>query len=391
MGDDVKLELICADPAGALSALTDRGLELRDVAITGPLTVRLCVSREDLAPVEAVLDRRGDRVRTLGHLGPWQRFRSLLRHRVLLAGLALLTALTVWIPTRVLFIQVEGNARVEDRLILEKLEELGLGFGADRGQVRSEQFKNALLEALPQLQWAGINTAGCVATVIVEERSTQALPETGKVGHVVAVRDGVVTSITASKGLALCRVGQAVRAGEVLISGYQDCGGVILAQCAEGEVYGQTTHSLEAKTLDDRALRGAKTASEIKFSLIFGKNRINFYKDSGILDGTCVRMYEEYYMTLPGGFQLPVVLVREQWDYYDTESEALEDEALSALLSAYAGSYLKSRMVAGQVLEGREQTRGPSLTGQYFCLELIGQVRYEENTDSYGQNHGKNS
>ena len=37
--------------------------------------------------------------------------------------------------------------------------------------IRSEKVKNSLLQRIPQLQWAGINTDGCVAVISVREKT----------------------------------------------------------------------------------------------------------------------------------------------------------------------------------------------------------------------------
>jgi hypothetical protein len=167
-----------------------------------------------------------------------------------------------------------------------------------------------------------------------------------------------------------------VTKGQVLISGYTDCGLSIRADRAEGEIMAQTNRQISAVTPDFQLTKGSIIRSEKKFSLIIGKNRINFYKDSGILDTTCVKMYSENYMTLPGSFYLPVILLTEEWIYYDlTESETVDAETV---LLDFADRYLASQMIAGQILHRSEAVDGNVLEGEYACLEMIGQVRYEE-------------
>ncbi len=391
MRSDVRLELTSAHVTGSMAALMNAGLVLQKVEYTGPLTVELTIQKRELPRLEQQVQRRGDQIRILSRKGSYWWAQRIWSHPVLLGGILALLLLTVWLPSKVLFVQVEGNQALPTNLILEKASQCGIVFGADRGAVRSEQMKNDLLDLLPQLQWAGINTRGCVAILTVEERSQQEIPQSKGSGHIVARRDGIVTQITAVRGTAVCQVGQAVRAGEVLISGYLDCGGVILDQTAEGEVFGETMREIQIQTAPEQAVRGEMTGSATKFSLILGKNRINFYEDSGILDSTCVKMYEEYYITLPGGFQLPVALVQEQWFYYEMETELVPEDIAAALLCGYAGRYLEEQMIAGQILHRHESVSGYTLDANYICLEMIGQIRYEENTEDYGEIDGKNS
>ena len=53
------------------------------------------------------------------------------------------------------------------------------------------------------------------------------------------------------------------------------------------------------------------------FGILFGKKLINFFKDSGILDSTCVRINKMYPFVLPGGFMLPISLIKQEIIYYD--------------------------------------------------------------------------
>jgi sporulation protein YqfD len=303
--------------------------------------------------------------------------KNLLRRPVLVIGLCLLAFLALYLPSRVLFIQVEGNNLIPAKLIMEQAQKYGVTFGANRREIRSEQVKNGLLGAIPQLQWVGVTTEGCVAKIHVRERSEPELSgQNFAVTSIVASRDGVIKSFTAHRGSALCKVGQAVTKGQVLISGYTDCGLSIRADQAEGEIMAQTNRQISAVTPDFQLTKGSIIRSEKKFSLIIGKNRINFYKDSGILDTTCVKMYSENYMTLPGSFYLPVILLTEEWIYYDlTESETVDAETV---LLDFADRYLASQMIAGQILHRSEAVDGNVLEGEYACLEMIGQVRYEE-------------
>ena len=75
------------------------------------------------------------------------------------------------------------------------------------------------------------------------------------VGSIVASRDGVITSITTTKGTPLCKAGQAVKAGQILISGYTDCGISIRADPAEGEVFAETYREMMTLYASKRARR----------------------------------------------------------------------------------------------------------------------------------------
>ncbi len=387
MAERIICELTSADIPGALMAMNQTGCEIRDVVQTGEMTIRFMTEKESAGHLRRILERRGDRLRQLRRLGMSRRLIPWIRHPVLLLGIGLLLVLTVWLPTKVLFVQVVGNQIVPTNLILEQAESCGISFGSLRSAVRSERMKNALLEALPQLQWAGINTSGCVATITVRERSGKPEDEAAA-SSIVAARDGVVRSCTVHRGTALCAPGQAVRAGEMLISGLTDCGLAILVDRADGEVFAETSRQIVSRMPDIGQVRLSDTRTEQKISLLIGKKRINFYNDSGILDTSCVKMYSEYYLTLPGGFQLPVGVSVETIIFHETQEAAVTD--CEEILTRISREYLLSRMTAGQILSEQTAAVGNMLHADYICLEMIGQTRYEEITIQHGETNGEN-
>lgn len=388
MAEKIICEVTGADLAGSLEQLLDANIPIENVIHRDPLTLRFQTDFRYGKIVCTILEQRGDRVKLLRRIGISQRVIPWLRHPILIASLLLILFLTVWLPSKVLFIRVEGNDAISSAFILAKAEACGIRFGAERGDVRSEKVKNALLEAIPQLQWAGINTSGCVATISVRERSENQLEKIVPASGIVAARDGVIRSCIVEKGTALCTPGQAVREGETLISGLTDCGRAILVTGAEGEIQAETSRSVMVRTMDHGDQRDIMTGSEEKFSLLIGKKRINFDNGSGILDATCVKMYTEYYLTLPGGFQLPIGICKETIFYH--AAEKVENSAGTTVMERWAEEYLLSHMTAGQILESRTTTEGNRLYGEYICLEMIGQNRYEEFTRQDGEIDGEN-
>ncbi len=376
----VRLRIISADPAMTLTAIGSAGIEIFQAdRKDDDIVLNLVIRRQDVRQLLRICSKKGWDVQFLGKSGIYWTVMNLIKRPVLMICMMLLLFLSLWLPSRVLFFRVEGAESIPERLILEKCREIGMDFGASRRDVRSEKMKNALLAAIPELQWAGINTSGCVATVSVRERSAAQMPEKPQgVGSIVAIRDGIVTQSTATKGTLLCKPGDAVVAGQVLISGYTDCGLSILATRAEGEIYARTERELTlvspSRALEKRDIQ----VVEKKYSLIIGKNRINFYKGSGISPPGCAKMYSEKILTLPGGFQLPVVLVTETWISYEPAS-IISD---STNLSDHALRYIREQMTAGAVLLRREELSEEkevyTFTGKYACTELIGRLQYEE-------------
>ena len=103
---------------------------------------------------------------------------------------------------------------------------------------------------------------------------------------------------------------------------------------------------------------------------------------------SCAKIYEQEYITLPGGFVLPIAIGKETCFYW-AEAQTMYASAESQL-SQFAANYLLQVMQAGQILhEDVMVTRSETLyrlDGTYGCHEMIGRSRPEENLPEYEDN-----
>ena len=377
------VEITNAAPEILLHKLNQNGISMRNVQYLNALTVSFEIKRRDYGKLRQIAEKSGSSTKTLKSNGIYWNVKRLLFRPVLLSGIIGLILLTLFLPTRILFVDIKGNERLSTSLILEKAELCGINFGASRRNVRSEATKNKLLSLLSELRWAGVNTYGCVAQITVQEKSDlQEGAVADKIRHVVAAKDGIISELTIFQGSAQCKVGQAVAKGQILVSGYINHGISLEATCADAEIMGYTGNVLSTVTPIERLVRDGRAGRETKYQLLLGKKLINLGKDSGISDVKCVRMYEERYLTLPGGFRLPVALVLEQSIPYALHTKCVEDPGDYAWVKTAAEDYLQSQMLSGEILhsntlEGIDDGLY-TLYGTYQCREIIGRIRSEE-------------
>ena len=391
LAGSARLELTSADVSAALRDINAAKIRVWDVRIVGDLTVQFTASQKSIRFIEKIAERKGERLNVIGRSGLFWPIMGLRNRPVLVLGMAFLFALAIFVPGRVLFVRVEGNAAVPGEMILEAAQDAGIRFGASRRAVRSEKVKNRLLGVMPQLQWAGVNTYGCTAVITVRERAQeQETKEEYPVSSIVASCDGVITSCTVTRGSGLCAVGQAVQKGQVLISGYVDCGQSITVTRSQGEIFALTRHELTVVTPSETMVREELRGQRTYYGFRIGKKRINFVKGSGISDGTCVKMYQEYQLTLPGGHRLPISLVKETVLTFDLKPCERSDVVVKRQLSDFAKGYLQDHLVALVVLNAQEELTAEEkrflFHGYYHCTEMIGRERAEQ----IGEFHEKN-
>ena len=384
------VEIVSADIADTLDFLCRNQIHLWDISYQDQLTVRVRIYRQAWRKLNSLLVGHGSTAHLVAREGIYWHFLTMLKRPVLVFAMILFFGAVFYIPGRVFFVRVEGNSTIYTNRILETAANLGIRFGASRRHVRSEQVKNGLLSEIDRLEWAGVNTKGCVAVISVREHTSEnkiAIPNNPC--DVVATRDGIVLTCDVTRGNPVCFPGQSVAAGQILISGTVDHGITVTSTAAEGEVFAATQREITVLTHAKTQKRTVDRGSMTQFKLLIGKKLINFFKGSGISGSTCVKMYSKYVLTLPGGFELPLGLVREIFIERELSEEILDEHEVRKLLSDFATDYLRNQMIAGRILCTDEQFVYSDdlyhLSGNYACTEMIGRVQQEQ----IGAYHGK--
>ena len=376
-----KLLITSADMNAFLGELAADGVTIYNIRILDELAAEICVEQQNFQMIEQLAERCGCVVNVVARIGLIFRLQQVLKRPVLLMGVFLWLFLVLFLPSRVLFVRVEGNETIPALLIEEKAANYGVAFGSARRNLRNEKIKNALLAELPDLQWVGVNTQGCLAVISVRERAVVESPkEKTFIGHIIASQDGIISDIAVTKGTPLCETGQAVIKDQILVSGYTDCGLVTRAEVAEAEVSAITKRYLTAKQMTNCTARNQIIDTETVYSIQIGKNILKFSNNAGIPDGNCAKIYNRIRLTLPGGFCLPLSLICEKTVRYEQSNNSINiDEKEQEFL---AEVYLDEQMLAGHIVSSHYQRviteDACELKGLYICEEVIGQLRKEE-------------
>lgn len=381
--NNIQLEITSADITGTLDELSNAGVTLWDIETPEPLTALFKISVADIMIARSVIKHRGDSFTIKNRNGVFWFIMKLRKRYLFLIGFGLILFLTGWLPSKILFYEVSGCNDEMKYAIIDLACDEGVFFGSDSSAVQSNQLKNRIISQLPGVEWAGVTVRGCVAVIEVKQGNA-ASPDTSKnnaVSHIVAVTDGIIESVTAEKGVAYCTPGQLVRKGQILISGYEDRGFSIKATEAAGEIMAYTNHDLTAVSPRNQHVRVELKDRKIEYSLLIGKKQINLYNNSGISDSSCVKMYSRKYMSLPGGFQIPIALIKEEYYFYNA-AVTLADDLSFSFLEDQTTSYIRSSMLAGQILntQGRIDFTDDLAyySASFSCREQIGITKNEE-------------
>ena len=387
-----RIRITGANTSGVVDDLCKNGVVLEGVRAEDELSVCATIRSRDLTKLKGRVERQNHSVSVVGTGGIYQLTTEVVKRPILLFAICLIVFLSFWVPTRVFFIGVTGNGNILTWRILQEAESCGICFGAKRSYVRSEVVKNNLLESIPGLQWVGVNTKGCTAVISVrEDLSEKSNTENVGYSNIVAERDGIVLYTSVTAGSPGCSVGDAVQEGQVLISGWQDMGLLVKTTRASGEIFALTEREIEMITPISMTEKGEIVADQTKYSLLVGKKRINLSKGSGISYTGCDKIYENYYLTFPGGFVLPLAMETERTVVHKTLDYSQDKASVQNLLSEQIDRYLLDQTVSGTIqgrfLQFEDEISLGRLVARYNCVEMIGRERIGEMNIQYGENH----
>lgn len=344
-----------------------------------PLEARCVVCRKDLRRAAAAAEAAQCTVEVLRRRGLRQVFYGLKRRPVLVLGLAAVAAAVLILPNFVWTLEVQGNETVQTEEILHALEELDVKFGAWGPDINSQDVKNRILNMLPALRWCAVNRSGGCVTVLVAEREPEAVVEDEKeITNVVASRTGIITRMNVMQGFKNCAVGDTVLTGQLLVSGYANWTTGTQAVHAIAEIYALTWRQQTA-VMPQTALEKQYTGRETtRYTLVLGRKRINLSGNSGIPQGKCDKIVERKVLSLPGGYEFPVVLEIETLREYETTAVSCGREAAESVLLDYTRQALEDDMIAGTILTTQHSIRAENgrwvLRADNTCEEMIARM-----------------
>ncbi len=374
----VTLRVESGFPERVLNLCAARQIPFWDLQWESELAFTFTMTRQSWRRLRALRDRLNAEIVPVEREGvPYFLWRFRRRY-ALLAGMAIAAALVFFGSFFIWDFEIEGETSVSREAILRSLARNGVHLGTFGGAIDPRDLRNHVLLELPELSYISINVRGCRGYIQVRERiETPEIVSKKRPGNTVAARDGLVTAIQPWDGQKMVLPGTMVAQGQLLISGVAEDARFLRGM---GKVYARTWYELRCQTpltVERKVYTGEE---RVRWAVCWGDRRINFYIGSSITTASCDKITERTHLSLPGGFALPVTLVRETLRPYELESVQRSPEAVRAQTGAALEGLLRQGMEEGEVLTS--QVTGVQWDGGLLvvltaeCQEQIG--RFEE-------------
>ena len=280
---------------------------------------------------------------------------------------------------------MSGTETLTEETVVEELRKCGFGVGSYLPNLRVREIENRVLMASERIGWLSINIDGTVARVqIIEHIEGQNEGNNAssdkRPANLVATKDGQIEYLELYRGNAVVKSGQAVKAGELLVSGlYDSLTGSIRYTRAAGRVMARTEQTIrvEVPLSYEQKVYAEPVLQELTFHFFDFSKKI--FKNSGNSNILCDIIKYNTYLGQLGSNRLPVSWSRTEAHPYVLETrertteEALElcYEKLSGELSALSGDVqLLQKEIVTEVRED-----SVILTCTVICIENIAEVQ----------------
>jgi len=269
------------------------------------------------------------------------------------------------------------------------LSDHGLSVGVYTSSVDPVALRSLLLENIDELDWVAVNLLGSRAWIQAVE--TVPMIETEYLSRhipsdLVAAKSGYLLESRITLGETLITPGNAVSAGEVLVShivhgiipGTHELSGVERHVHASGVCIARTQGKVSA-VMPLFSLRKCPDGQSYTHKELLIAQRSNFFfKNYGIPYALCDKIEERYPLTLPGGQELPLSLLKSRYEAYSIEEIQVSREEAEAFLKSLITRQLLTEARDGvieslQVVLYREENRW-RMDADYTMTEDIGRV-----------------
>ncbi len=318
----------------------------------GSITFR--ISEKEAARLFQCLEQEGLPLpETVSSHGMPHLFRLYRRRAGLLVGALAAIALTAFSSQFVWGVKVIGNHSIPSEVIRSRLAMYGCAPGVFIPNLDVSEVANTYLIAEDDLVWMSINLYGTVAYVEVKEKGTTAdAPSDIKLSNIVADCDGQVMWFSIKDGKSMVSVYDVVEKGQLLVSGIEETTeGDFRLKRADAQVYAKVhkTFHLEIPLVREQKLYTGNTVRH-SFVKFFGKT-VNLFGNSGMIPEKYDKIDDVQTLVQFGDLPVPVSLVTEIYNEYETVQVSLTEEEARRAAAAQLENLMAKELAEAEILE----------------------------------------
>ena len=273
-------------------------------------------------------------------------------------------------------ITVTGNNRVTEVKIVDYLAKNGFKIGTRWDSVDKEQLELAIMADFEDVAWISINKIGSTASIEINETVNKPnIVDKKKTTNVKAAKDGVIVRLEVLGGWAAVQEGEAVTAGDLLISGVRESEVDKKNHYAHayGSVFAEVDDEISVNISRNQDERISTYSKDYKSVFLFGME-IPLYVQKDM--GNAAETTDKTYLVI-NSYRLPVGIIKNHLDYFKTETVSISDKELEALAKSELEKKKEEEFKDCEILSEKVSVNmtedGCTITGKYKYIQDIGE------------------
>ena len=270
-------------PERFMNLCCNHNILLWDIEKCGDDIYSMNISLRGFFQIRPFVKKTGTKVAVLGKFGLPFFIPRLKIHLFFLVGIVGTFIFLFWTTGYIWKIDIEGHKTITGEEMLSFLEEQEIEVGSSKHKISVEELEKAIRNEFSIVTWTSVQIDGTKLWIQIKENDKilNVEEKTEEKSHLIANKDGRITSIITRNGVPMVKAGDEVKKGDILVSGqvpiYNDAGEIINYQLyrADADIYLECDYSFNASMPIDY-VRHDFTGEEYKslYFQFFGKEII---------------------------------------------------------------------------------------------------------------------
>lgn len=274
-------------------------------------------------------------------------------------------------------IEIVGNDKLSQSEISNFLDENGFRTGAFWKSVDKSVVEDLMMAGFDEIAWVHINRFGTTARVEISETVEKPnVVEENSATNLKATKDGVIVSAITYNGWQAVKVGESVRAGDILVSGVYESEKAKenLFAHARGEFIARVEEKIDlcvSRTEKQKSFMPEKTYRAISFFGLYLPLYI------GKIPNQNAEIQKEVQYIRINSNPVPVGIIVHNVKKYNLVEHSMSDKELSEKMQATLNEYLKTEYGEENIVSRNVSialaSESARATGSVIALENIGE------------------
>ena len=182
------------------------------------------MNASDFYLIKPIVKSTGVRIKIISKTGPYFIYRTHRNRFALILGIIIFIATIYTLSRHIWKIEFNGNSYYSNETLLGFLEENQIYIGKKTSKINEESLETLIRKEFDDIIWVSASINGTRLTIDIKENDKAPLLENQQFPRdIIATKDGIVKSIFVRTGTALVKIGDKVKAGDVLVSSKVSC------------------------------------------------------------------------------------------------------------------------------------------------------------------------